>query len=132
MCKVGDIIVVDCYKTHGTTLPHHSFIVLNDENGTIRGLDYNIVGLVMSSFHSEDHKKKKMSYPGNFPIVSDDKDVEVGNVKSGYVKTEQFYYFDKDKISYKIIGILKKDIFNLLIEFIEESDLPIEQITDNL
>jgi len=28
----------------------HSFIVLEDNNGNIRGLDYDMLGIVMSSF----------------------------------------------------------------------------------
>ena len=42
------------------------------------------------------------------------------------------YYFAKDKISYKVIGYMKPDIFDLLIEFIEESDFDISDIIDNL
>ena len=35
-------------------------------------------------------------------------------------KTTYFFYFDKDKINYIKIGSLEVDIFNLIIEFIEE------------
>ena len=42
------------------------------------------------------------------------------------------YYFSKDKISYMVIGNMKSDIFNLLIDYIEESDFEIVDIVDNL
>lgn len=47
-------------------------------------------------------------------------------------KADQLYYFDKNKISYRVIGSLEPDTFNSLIEFIQNSDFAIEQITDNL
>ena len=54
-----------------------------------------------------------------------------GNEKDGYIKSEQFYFFNTDKIDFTIIGSLKPDVFNQLIEFIEnQSDLEI--IIDNL
>lgn len=133
MCQVGDIIVVENYSSHGMTLDHHSFIVISDENGNIQGLDYDIISVVMSSFKSDAQKAKKLSYPGNFPITPDDQDIIGGsNGKSGYVKAEQFYYFNKDKIKFRVIGSVQEDIFNLLIRFIQNLQIPIELITDNL
>lgn len=134
MCQLGDIIVVERYKSHGVEINHHSFVVISDEKGFIRGLDYDFICLVMSSYKDEEQKARKLSYPGNFPITVDDQYIIKGtNGKKGYIKAEQFYYFNKDKIKYKVIGHLDKDIFNLLIEFIqEEMEAPIKQITDNL
>ena len=137
MCQIGDIILVDKYDSNGESVSKHSFIVLDDKNGKIQGVSYDLVCLVMSSFKDENQKKKKMQYPGNFPIVADDVDITSGkgNSKSGYVKAEQLYYFDKHKIRYKVIGSIKEDIFNLLVEFIQElkkQGIEFEQITDNL
>ena len=132
MCKIGDIIIVDEYKDNGNTIPSHSFVVVNDENGEIQGLPYDFVANVLSSFKSEEQKNRKLSYPGNFPITSDDTITSPHNNRNGYVKVDQMYYFTKDKISYKVIGYMKPDIFNILIEFIEESDFDISDIIDNL
>ena len=55
-----------------------------------------------------------------------------GNTKDGYVKAEQFYYFNSHKIDYTVIGKLHPEVFNRLVEFIEGLDVPIEHITDNL
>lgn len=133
MCKIGDIIVVESYQSHGSTMEHHSFIVLDDDNGIIRGLNYDMIAVVMSSFHNRRHKESKMRYPGNFPIAPDDQDIIGGNNgKFGYVKSEQFYYFKKDKIKYRVIGYIEENIFNLLIEFIEELSIPIQPIVENL
>ena len=73
-----------------------------------------------------------MSYPGNFPIVFDDRTVENDNGKEGYIKADQLYYFQKESLEYEVIGRIKPDIFNLLIEFIEDSDFELVDITDNL
>lgn len=59
MCQIGDIIVVDKYESHGKSLEQHSFIVIDDNNGRIRGLDYDMITIVMSSFHNEKHKNRK-------------------------------------------------------------------------
>ena len=136
MCQIGDIIVVYHYKDGKKKLSTHSFVVLDDQNGQIRGVDFDFIGLVMSSVKNDEQKKRKLLYPGNFPIVSEDQDIIGGNNgESGYIKAEQFYYFNKDKIEYKVIGKLDTEIFNLLVEFIEElinSGVKFRQITDNL
>lgn len=135
MCKIGDIILVKKYLSQGRKVAMHSFVVLEDRNGQIRGVPFDFIGLVMSSFKDEEQKTRKLSYPGNFPIVADDTVIEDGNENSGYIKAEQFYYFRKDKIDYKVIGYLQEDIFNLLMDFIQElidSGVEFEAITDNL
>lgn len=133
MCKVGDIILVDKYNSDGRTLQKHSFIVLSDENGEIKGLSYDIICNVMSSFKNEEQKKKKLGFPGNFPITHDDSIVQNGNAIDGYVKTEQLYYFNKLKLTYKVIGSIRDDIFELILEFIEEElKVPMQHILENL
>lgn len=132
MCKVGDIILINQYKQNGRTIGKHSFIVVSDENGKIEGLDYDIVANVMSSFKDPVQKERKLKYEGNFPLVSEDTVTNPHNEKAGYVKTEQLYYFQKDKIDYNVIGYVKKDIMDLILEFIEESNFEFVAITDNL
>ena len=131
MCEIGDIILINSYESQGQCIGTHSFIVIDNKEGKIQGLDYNIICNVMSSFKNESHRAKKLSYPGNFRITSSDLNVINGNKKDGYIKSEQFYFFNTDKIDFTIIGSLKPDVFNRLIEFIEnQSDLEI--IIDNL
>lgn len=132
MCKQGDIILVYEYKSQGNEIDKHSFVVIDDENGTIEGLSYDMICNVFSSFKGEKQKQKKLSYPGNFPIDTDDTYVKNGNDRKGYIKADQFYYFKKSNLKYRIIGMLDEDVFNELIEFINNSDFVIEQITDNL
>ena len=129
MCKIGDIILVDGYIRDGEQIGRHSFVVLSDEKGQIQGLDYDIVCNVMSSFHSEEHKRKKLSYKGNFPIASHDTNA---TKKDGYIKAEQFYYFDKSKTDFIVIGNMVEEVFNRLIDFIESLDIEIEHVVDNL
>ncbi len=49
MCKVGDIILVHDYISNGVPLQKHSFIVIDDHNGEIRGLEYDWICNVLSS-----------------------------------------------------------------------------------
>ena len=132
MCNVGDIIVIENYTHKGIHLRKHSFVVLSDDAGQIESVDYDLICNVMSSFKDEAQKKKKLSFPGNFPIVPDDYEDIDGNNKSGYIKADQLYYFNKIDMQYVVIGSLKEDIFKLLIEFIEEELEEFEEIIDNL
>lgn len=132
MCEVGDIILVKEYLDGGNTIGRHSFVVINDESGNIKGLDYDIICSVMSSFKDEEQKKRKLSYPGNFPITADDQTVVNSNSKDGYIKAEQFYYFNKDKQDYIVIGKVNDEVLDLLFAFIKALNIPIQHIIDNL
>lgn len=136
MCKRGDIIVVDNYKSQGRSISRHSFVVIDDQNGEILGFDFDFIAVVMSSFKDEEQRKKKLRYPGNYPISTDNSVLDPGaNQKDGYIKAEQFYYFKREKLSYRVIGYLEEEVFNDLLNFIErliDEGLSIEQIIDNL
>lgn len=132
MCQIGDIIKIHSYKDRGTLLGRHSFIVIDDEGGVIEGASYDMICNVMSSFKNEEQKQRKLSYPGNFPLVFGDTDIENNNGKDGFVKADQLYYFNKDSIEYEVIGRLPAEMLDLLLTFIEESDFEIIDILDNL
>lgn len=130
-CQVGDIIVVRNYISQGRAISNHSFVVISTEHGKIQGLDYDLVCNVMSSFHSEGHRKKKLRYPGNFEYSADDEEVKGGHGKSGYIKAEQFYYFDSEKLDFYVIGNVDPNLFNALIEFANQLK-EVEHVIDNL
>jgi hypothetical protein len=68
-----------------------------------------------------------------FQFLSNKQYIKGGdNGKDGFIKAEQFYYFKKDKIKFRVIGSLEEDIFNLLIDFISNLNVPIDYIVDNL
>ncbi len=132
MCKIGDIILVNNYKDNGKNLSRHSFVVINDEKGKIQGCSYDFICNVLSSFKNEEQKKRKLNYPGNFPIAHDDTITDPHNDKDGYIKMDQWYYFSKDKLDYTVIGSVKPEIYDLLIEFLENSNFDLYDIIDNL
>ena len=136
MCKIGDIILVYNPKRFQKPIGMHSFVVLDDSHGTIKGMDFDFVGLIMSSMDTKDKYEKLMKYDANFPITPDEQDIEDGgNGRKACIKAEQFYYFNKEKITYKVLGRLDEDVFNLLIEFIEELNergIKFQQITGNV
>lgn len=132
MCNVGDIIVVNGYNDNGKAIGRHSFVVLDDNAGQIQGLDYDLICNVMSSFKNQQQHDRKLKYPGNFPIAHDDFDPIKGNDYRGYIKAEQLYYFNKAKLNYIVIGKMKPEVFNLLIEFIEGLEIEIQHIVDNI
>ncbi len=136
MCKKGDIILVRKYRDGNYDLGRHSFVVIEDEGGRVCGLTYDLVALVMSSFKDEEQRKKKLRYPGNFEVEPADKDMQPwANDKSGYIKAEQFYYFDKSKLDFSVIGALTDAAWEALVEHIESlpgRGVEIRQILDNL
>ncbi len=132
MCKIGDIILIKSYLHNAVEIGKHSFIVVDDQNGKICGLEYDFVANALSSYSTQEKKERKLKYDGNFPIVPDDLMVRNGNNKKGYLKTDQLYFFNKDYIEYQTIGNVKPDIMDLIIEFINESDFKMEFIIENL
>ncbi|MBQ7247133.1 MAG: type II toxin-antitoxin system PemK/MazF family toxin [Lachnospiraceae bacterium] len=132
MCKVGDIILVSDYTSNGVQLGRHSFVVVSDENGKIGSLDYDIVTSVLSSFKSEEHKQKKLKYPGNYLIENTDTVTVPDNGKSGYLKVDQLFFFNKEKLSYTHIGYVKPEIMKSIFEYIENMGIQPTLITDNL
>ena len=57
--------------------------------------------------------------------------VHNGHGKAGYIKAEQFYYFDRASIDFYVIGNVVPELFNALIAFINGLS-EIEHIIDNL
>lgn len=135
MCKIGDIILVYNPKRFKKSIGTHSFVILDDTQGEIKSMNFDFVGLLMSSMDTEEKYEKLMKYNGNFPVTPDEQDIlNGGNGKSACIKAEQFYYFNKASIKYRVLGRLDEDIFNLLIEFLEELSsrgIRFQQITDN-
>lgn len=136
MCQIGDIVLIYNPKRYHKPIGVHSFVVLDDAEGIVKSMNFDFVGLLMSSMDTDEKHDKLMKYDGNFPITPDEQDIEGGgNHKAACIKSEQFYYFNKNKIKYKILGKLDEEIFNLLVEFIEELNqkgISFEQITSNL
>ncbi len=119
MCKVGDIIVVNKYiGDDGKEIKRHSFVVIDDNHSEIGGLDYDFVSCVMSSFKDEEHRKRKLSFEENIEITSDDIISETANNKSGYIKADQLFYFDKNKLDYYVFASVEPDLLDELIRII--------------
>lgn len=135
MCKIGDIILINDPIRENKHIGRHSFVVIDDTGGQIKSVDFDFVGLLMSSMDTKEKERRLMSYQGNFPIEPDAQDiVGGGNDKKACIKADQFYYFNKAKISYRVIGRLDIDVFNTLIDFINklaEKKVEFQQIIDN-
>lgn len=135
MCKLGDIIVVNKYiGDDKKEIGAHSFIVVDDTNGTIKGLEYTMVASVISSFKSEEHKKKKLKFQENIEITNNNL-IEGKNLKKpSYVKVDKLFYFDKNNLDYYIFARISDDFLDELLKIIlqlsEKEKLTI--ITDNL
>ena len=135
MCNLGDIIVVKEFKNEcGVKVKRHSFVVINDNKDYVEGLNYDFVANMMCSFHSELHKTKKLKYEENLFVKSNSVIGKYINQKNGFIKADQFYYFDKKKIKYNVIARLDKKVLNKLIKLINKLELQnkIINITTNL
>lgn len=135
MCKVGDIIVVNKYiGDDGKEIKRHSFVVIDDNNSRISGLDYNFVACVMSSFKDEEHRKRKLRFEENVEVTSDDIISENANNKSGYIKADQLFYFDKNNLDYYVFASVEPDLLDELIRIIVHLQVEnkLKQNTKNL
>lgn len=134
MCKLGDIIVINDFIGEDKNLiKTHSFVVVNDEQDTIAGLDYDMVATIISSFKSDEHKRKKLKHKENMELPIDamnEKDFK----KSSYVKADQAYYFNKKKIKYYVLATLNEEYLDELLKLIMKlaSEGKLKQIIDNL
>lgn len=69
------------------TFESYNGVNLNNRFMCIIGIEQdNILMLPMSTFHDEEHKKKKLSYKTNFEYS-----ISHGNTKNGYIKCDQVY-----------------------------------------
>ena len=119
MCRVGGIIVVKEFKDrNGTVVPKHSFVVISDEAGIIESYSYDFISNIMCSFHSENHKKRKLKIKSNLEIVPNKIKGRNVNNKTGYIRADDLFYFKKDKIEYKVIGRLSDDMLDKLIKLV--------------
>ena len=119
MCKLGDIIVVKEFKDeNGEIVPKHSFVVINDEADHVEGLKYDFVSNMMCSFHNEEHKNKKLRFEENFPIKEELIFGKKINNKSGYVKADQLYFFNKETIEYQVIAHMEAELLDELVQLI--------------
>lgn len=137
MCKVGDIILISQFKDGKNVVGKHPFLVLDDTGGIVRGTyNYDFIALLMSSNTTIAKHKKLNRYLGNFPIAAEDKmitDTSFNNLDS-YIIADQFYYFDKSEVKFIQLGSMDEEIYNLLIEFMNElkaSGVKFRQIVDN-
>ena len=109
MCKIGDILLI--YNARNKRpVGAHPFIVLDDSNGVVSGIySYDFIGLLITSANK--------GHDNRF----------------SYAEADKFFYFDKSKIKYIHLGKLDPDVYNLIIEFIEElsgKGITIKQILD--
>lgn len=135
MCKLGDIIVIKEFKGEdGVLVKRHSFIVIDDNHDEIKGLEYDFVAPIMSSFKDKEHKKKILSYDVNTEITNKNIEGKFSLKKPSYVKTNKLYYFNKKKIEYKVLARINDDYLDELVKIIlslDEKDR-ISIITTNL
>lgn len=140
MCKIGDILVVYNPVISNKAIGQHSFIVLDDTNGIVSGVfEYDFISLLLTSYQEGDEirKEKLSNREGNLHIAKDDKlfddDKHKKDNHNSFVEANNLFYFSKEKISFQKIGALSSDVFNLIIDFIDELNkrgIKFNQITD--
>ncbi len=119
MCRIGDIIVVKKFNDkNGAVVPKHSFVVISDEAGIIESYSYDFISNIMCSFHSKNHKKRKLKIKSNLEIAPNKIKGRNVNSKTGYIRADDLFYFNKDKIEYKVIGRLSDDMLDKLIKLV--------------
>lgn len=135
MCKVGDILLIYNAKNQGKPVGPHQFIVLDDEAGTVRSMDYDIITTIMSSMLTDKKKEKYDKYEANLSILEDDRNVSNDNRNPAFTKLDQFFFFNLKFVKYKVIGTVNPDVMELINDYInelQEQGIQFYQITENL
>ena len=136
MCKVGDIIVVkDSKDEQGKSIGRHSFVVLNTDKGEVEGMSFDLVCNLMSSLEGkgEEYKKRKLSYPENMPYDPSEENIINGHGKEGFIKAGVYFFFDKAKIDFTVIGNVNIELYLRLMEYIRNMNPEdIRYVVDNL
>lgn len=73
---------------------------------------------MLCSFHGDNHKKKKLRYKENIEVNQLIDNSKRANNKSGFIKADQLYYFDKNTINYYVLGRLNEDLLDELLKLI--------------
>lgn len=114
MCKIGEIILIKNYKDcEGDPVSKHPFIIIEDNNGEIQGMQFDFASTVVCSFRDDEHRERKLKHDGNMEILS-----EQGVKKDGYIKADQIHYFDKNKIEFRVVGMATDDLVDDLFMLI--------------
>lgn len=94
MCQIGDIILIDRFKdANGTNVLRHPFIVIDDQAGVIKGLDYDLMSVMLTSYKGHDDSFRKRYDPGYLFVP-----VGEGVKKDSHAKLYEIYYFRSAEI----------------------------------
>lgn len=63
-------------------------------------------------------EKRKLIFKSNYEIVEDAILTKKRNKKTGFIKADQLYYFDKTKIKYYVVGEINPKMLNELFKLI--------------
>ena len=136
MCQIGDIIKIEKYiGDDGVEVGRHSFVVLSEDKGTIKGLSFDLVGTPMSSIKSE-KQKEKVENDDRLMIIrtNDQNGMPVSKYEESFIKAHLMYYFQKDKLEYQNVGSLNVETFLKLQDKLQEldEDDKIQQVLANI
>ena len=135
MCKLGDIIVIKEFKNElGKKITRHSFVVINDEENSIEGMQYDFISNMLCSFHSDEHRSRKLKFKENYEITENLISGNHLNNNSGFIKMDQLYYFDKSLIEYYVLGHIDLELLDELLQsiLILSKEGKLKYITTNL
>lgn len=126
MCSVGDIILIKKFTDeNGEVVPVHPFVVVDDQEDKIRGLDFDLVCVLMSSFKNRKHKKDKLKLKQNLEIT-----VKDGVKKDGFLKANTLHYFLKKDTDYILVAKVDDDLLDELLDLIQELNSIITNTTN--
>ncbi len=122
MCQIGDLIRIESYiGDDGAAVARHTFVVLSTEGDKIRGLSFDLVASPMSSIKTEKQRKKVEKDKGLMIIRTNDQNgMPASDYEESFIKAKLLYYFDKDRIDYKVLGALNIATFIELQEKLKE------------
>lgn len=91
------------------------------------------LGCILSGRNIFVHKKRKLSYPENMPYDPSEENIINGHGKEGFIKAGVYFFFDKTKIDFTVIGNVNVELYLRLMEYIRNMNPEdIRYVVDNL
>lgn len=130
--KIGDVILIKEYISESDTiLATKYFVVIDTKPNLVDNMYYDIIAVPISSIKNEIHRVKVMSNEIYMPLSNA---VIKSSDKSSYVRLGKIYFFNKDRIMYKIVDRTDNSTLFEIVDQIEnlEQKEKLEFITNNV
>lgn len=130
--KRGDVILIKEYLSESDTILNTKyFVVIDSKPNVFDGMYYDIIGIPMSSIKSEIHRVKVFANETNMMVNNS---IIKSSDKRSYLRLGKVYFFNRDRIIYKVVDRADSLTLEEMASQIEELEKKnkLEFVTNNV